>query len=46
MNTSQFCIIITAVIGIIEWIFDVRTAFERDIKRCVAVRVLHHLNGN
>lgn len=46
MNTSQFCILITAVIGIIECIFDMRTAFERDIKRCVAVRVLHHLNGN
>lgn len=47
VSTSQLCLLIIVITGIIDWLFDVRAVFERDIKsECVGVRVFHHLNNN
>ena len=46
MSTSQLCLIITAITGIMEGIFDVGSASERDKAQGVGVRVLQHLDSN
>lgn len=37
MSSSQLCSVITEITGIMDWIFDVRAAFERDMKQSVYV---------
>ena len=46
MSTSQLCLIITAITGIMEVISDVRSASKRDKTKGVGVRVLQHLDSN
>lgn len=46
MSTSQLCLIITAITGIMEGIFDVRSASKREKTKAVGVRVLQHLDSN
>ena len=40
VSTSQLCLLIIVITGIMDWLFDVRAVFERDIKsvcRCESI---------